>query len=82
MSVPSSSLSELSEEELSTLLTATVSELARRGTPTSFRALIEASAHVGASLGESARQVAATTSWAQVGDLSGTTRQAAWSRWS
>lgn len=81
MESPSPPLSEMSEEELAALLRATVSELARRGTPASFTALIDASAHVGASLGESARQLAAAGSWAQVGDLSGTTRQAAWARW-
>jgi len=78
---PSSSLSELSEDELGALLRASASELAARGTPESFTALIEASAHIGASLGESARQLASAGSWAHVGDLSGTTRQAAWARW-
>ena len=81
MESPSPPLSEMSEEELAALLRATVSVLARRGTPASFTALIDARAHVGASLGESARQLAAAGSWAQVGDLSGTTRQAAWARW-
>lgn len=80
MSVPSD-LSELSEEQLAALLHAVVAELAGRGTPSSFSALIDASARVGTSLGESARQVAAKGSWTQVGELSGTTKQAAWSRW-
>jgi hypothetical protein len=81
VSVPPSSLSELSDDELGALVHAAVSELAGRGTPASFRLLIDASAHVGASLGESARLLAATSSWSQVGDLSGTTKQAAWARW-
>lgn len=76
-----SDLSELSEEHLAALLRAVVTELAGRGTPDSFTTLIDASAYVGASLGDSARQVAAKSSWTQVGDLSGTTKQAAWSRW-
>ena len=80
MSVPSD-LSELSEEQLAALLRAVITELAGRGTPDSFSALVEASAQVGTGLGESARQVAARSSWTQVGELSGTTKQAAWSRW-
>lgn len=80
MNVPTD-LSVLSEEQLAVLLQAVVTELAGRGTPESFSALIEASTHVGTSLGESARQIAARSSWTQVGELSGTTKQAAWSRW-
>ena len=38
-------------------------------------------AHVGQCLGEAARALAANGSWSQVADLSGTTKQAAWSRW-
>jgi hypothetical protein len=81
VTVPLPSLSELSDDELGAVVRAAVTELAGRGTPDSFRLLIDASAHVGTSLGESARRLAATSSWAQVGDLSGTTKQAAWARW-
>lgn len=46
-----------------------------------FDALLTLSAVVGEALGRSARLLAETTSWAAVGDASGTTRQAAWARW-
>ena len=46
-----------------------------------FSALLDLSAIIGAALGDSARLLAATSSWSTVGDASGTTKQAAWSRW-
>ena len=47
-----------------------------------FEALLRLSALVGESLGVSARTLAAGGSWARVAEVAGTTRQAAWSRWS
>jgi hypothetical protein len=81
MSVMHSQLPDLDDQELAALIKAAVSELARRGTTDSFKMLVDLSAHVGVSLGEAARQVAAGSSWSQVADITGTTKQAAWSRW-
>ncbi|HEU5487045.1 MAG TPA: hypothetical protein VFU98_19235 [Microlunatus sp.] len=81
MSATSESLPGLDDRELAALAGQAVAELTRRGTPDSFRLLVELSAVVGSSLGESARQVAANGSWSQVADITGTTKQAAWSRW-
>jgi hypothetical protein len=44
--------------------------------------LLRLSALVGEGLGVSARTLAATGSWAKVAEVAGTSRQAAWSRWS
>lgn len=58
-----------------------VRALATRADPTAFQALLTLSRLVGEALGESARTLAAVRSWSEVGDYSGTTKQAAWSRW-
>lgn len=81
MTVPANSFDGLDDDALAALARTAVDELARRGTTESFRALIELSGHVGSAVGESARQVAARGSWSQVAQVSGTTKQAAWSRW-
>lgn len=47
-----------------------------------FNALLSISEYLGEALGESARLLAAHSSWSYVGEASGTTKQAAWSRWS
>jgi hypothetical protein len=73
--------SQLAEDELADLIRSAVAELAARGTTSSFRALIEISGELGSSLGEAARRVAEGTSWSQVAEISGTSKQAAWSRW-
>jgi hypothetical protein len=56
--------------------------LARRPDVEAFHALLGLSQLVGESLGVSARLLAANSSWSQVAEVSGTTRQAAWARWS
>jgi hypothetical protein len=58
-----------------------VEALARSADPAAFSELLRLSALVGESLGASARSVADGGSWAQVGEVAGVTRQAAWSRW-
>lgn len=75
------SFDSLDDGALGDLIRAAVGELSRRGTTDSFRLLIELSGQVGAAVGESARQVAERGSWSQVAEVSGTTKQAAWSRW-
>ena len=59
-----------------------VLDLAESPDPEAFQALLRLSALVGESLGVSARTVAAAGSWAKVAEVAGTSRQAAWSRWS
>jgi hypothetical protein len=59
-----------------------VLELAASPDPEAFQALLRLSALVGENLGVSARTVAANGSWAKVAEVAGTSRQAAWSRWS
>jgi hypothetical protein len=58
-----------------------VEALARLSDPAAFSELLRLSALVGESLGVSARSLAEGGSWAQVGEVAGVTRQAAWSRW-
>jgi hypothetical protein len=49
--------------------------------PAAFSELLRLSALVGECLGVSARSLADGGSWANVADVAGVTRQAAWSRW-
>ena len=56
--------------------------LATRPEPEAFHELLDLSAVVGECLGESARLLASRGSWSQVAEATGTTKQAAWSRWS
>ena len=74
-------LSSLDDHALADLARAAADQLARRGDAEGFRLLIDLSAHIGTAVGESARRVAEKASWSQVAALSGTTKQAAWSRW-
>lgn len=59
-----------------------VNELAQRTDPEAFQALLRLSGLVGEALGVSARTLATSGSWAKVAEAAGTSRQAAWSRWS
>ena len=59
-----------------------INALAESTDPAAFTHLLDLSQHVGESLGLSARKLAAAQSWAEVADYSGTSRQAAWARWS
>jgi hypothetical protein len=74
-------LEALTDEALADLIRAATTELTQRGTTEAFRTLIELSGQLGMAIGESARIVAERGSWSQVADVSGTTKQAAWSRW-
>jgi hypothetical protein len=74
-------LEALTDEALADLIRAATRELTQRGTTDAFRILIELSGQLGMAIGESARIVAEHGSWSQVADVSGTTKQAAWSRW-
>lgn len=57
-------------------------QLAEQPDPEAFQALLRLSALAGESLGVSARAIAGNGSWAKVAEVAGTTRQAAWARWS
>jgi hypothetical protein len=58
-----------------------ITRLADSADPAAFQALLGLSQLVGEALGRSARSLAASSSWRHVADYSGTTKQAAWSRW-
>ena len=81
MAPPQDSLDHLSDDQLDALIRAALAELTNRGTSEAFAMLVALSGQVGTSLGESARLVAERGSWSQVAQISGTTKQAAWSRW-
>jgi len=72
----SASVAELAEQARDALRA-----LARRPDLEAFQELLGLSALVGECVGESARSVAGHGSWSQVAGATGTTKQAAWSRW-
>ena len=69
-------------EQLEQLASGAIDDLAQQTDPEAFQALLRLSAVVGEALGVSARTLATTGSWAKVAEAAGTSRQAAWSRWS
>jgi hypothetical protein len=56
-------------------------ELSARGTREGFAELLRVVAYVGERVGDTARLLAASNSWSQVAEISGTSKQAAWERW-
>jgi len=70
------SVEELAEQAREALMT-----LAARPELEAFQELLSLSQVVGECLGDSARSLAGHSSWSQVAEVSGTTKQAAWSRW-
>ena len=58
-----------------------VKVLATRPELEAFQELLGLSGLVGECVGESARLLAEHGSWSQVAEATGTTKQAAWSRW-
>lgn len=71
----------LDDGELAQSICDAIDELSNRGTRESFSALLRIVAHAGERVGDSARTLAASNSWSQVAEISGTSRQAAWERW-
>lgn len=67
--------------ELADLAREALSALATRPQLEAFQALLGLSAVAGECVGESARLLAVHGSWSQVAEVTGTTKQAAWSRW-
>ena len=70
-----------SADELAGLAELALRTLAERGDPAAFTHLLRMTGVAGECVGIAARTTAATSSWAGVGELAGTTRQAAWERW-
>ncbi|MCZ3386696.1 MAG: hypothetical protein LH630_06965 [Actinomycetia bacterium] len=75
-------LSTKSVEEIGDLVVTALRALAARPDRAAFEELLRASDEAGQCLGLSARTLADHGSWSQVADVAGTTKQAAWSRWS
>ncbi|MEI6254735.1 MAG: hypothetical protein WCP30_18215 [Mycobacteriaceae bacterium] len=71
----------LTEQELAALIVRITDELSGRGTREGFAELLRIVAYAGQRVGDAARLVAESNSWSQVGEISGTSRQAAWERW-
>ena len=74
-------LSAASVTELADLVRRVITELSDRPDHAVFSELLSLQAALGTALGDSARTLAANGSWAQVADVAGTSRQAAWQRW-
>ena len=70
------SVAELTEQARTAL-----SALATRPELEAFQELLGLSEFVGQCVGECARSLAGHGSWSQVAQATGTTKQAAWSRW-
>jgi len=68
-------------DELAGQAEAALRALASSPDPAAFDHLLRLSQLVGTCIGDSARTIAEHGSWAAVGDIAGTTRQAAWARW-
>ena len=83
MAPPQDSLDHLSDDELDALIRAALAELTNRGTTEAFGMLAGRPERTGGGPawakphGWSPRR----GSWSQVAQISGTTKQAAWSRW-
>lgn len=79
--MPFEELQELTTTELADLARRAMSELGGRSDQGAFSELLTMSSYAGACVAQSARSLAEAGSWSQVADLSGTTKQAAWSKW-
>ena len=67
--------------ELAQLAEAAVVALARSGDAEAFGYLLQLTRLASESLGTAARSMADRSSWSEVGDIAGTSKQAAWERW-
>jgi hypothetical protein len=74
-------LTDMSEGEAAALVRRLLDELSGRGTHQAFAELLGLVAYAGESVGNAARTLAASSSWSEVGQVSGTSKQAAWERW-
>ena len=74
-------LAHATPSELAEVAEASMRLLAQSEEPAAFGYLIELTRLAGECVGVAARTVAHESSWSQVGNIAGTTRQAAWERW-
>ena len=74
-------LAHATPSELADVAEASMRLLAQSEEPAAFGYLIELTRLAGECLGVAARTLAHESSWSQVGNIAGTTRQAAWERW-
>ena len=75
-------LARATPSELADVAEASMRLLAQSDEPAAFAYLVELARSAGECLGVAARTLAHESSWSQVGNIAGTTRQAAWERWS
>jgi len=74
-------LARATPSELADLAEVSMRLLAQSEDPAAFGHLLELTRLAGESVGMAARTLAHESSWSQVGNIAGTTRQAAWERW-
>jgi len=74
-------LARATPSELADLAEVSMRLLAQSEDPAAFGYLLELTRLAGESVGMAARTLAHESSWSQVGNIAGTTRQAAWERW-
>jgi hypothetical protein len=74
-------LASATPSELADLAEACMRLLAQSDDPAAFGYLLELTRLGGECLGVAARTLAHESSWSQVANIAGTTRQAAWERW-
>jgi hypothetical protein len=74
-------LAHATPSELADLAETSIRLLAQSDDPAAFGHLLELTRLVGESLGVAARTLAHDSSWSQVANIAGTSRQAAWERW-
>jgi hypothetical protein len=74
-------LARATPNELADLAEASMRLLAESEDPAAFAYLLNLTGLVGECLGVAARTLAHESSWSQVANIAGTTRQAAWERW-
>ena len=74
-------LASATPSELADLAETSMRLLAQSDDPAAFGYLLELTRLGGECLGVAARTLAHESSWSQVADVAGTTRQAAWERW-
>jgi hypothetical protein len=74
-------LARATPSELADLAEVSMRLLAQSEDPAAFGYLLDLTRLAGESVGMAARTLAHESSWSQVGNIAGTTRQAAWERW-
>jgi hypothetical protein len=75
-------LDQTATSEVADMARAALESLAQRSDPEAFAQLLALAQTNGECLGISARTLAEQGSWSGVAEAAGTTKQAAWSRWS